>query len=33
VVFRVERHEVWVVAVVDDRRDLDTLLVVRARRG
>lgn len=33
IVFRVKEKEVWVVAVVDHRRDLDTLLLVRARRG
>lgn len=33
VVFRVEPQQVSVVAVVDHRRDLDTLLVIRARRG
>lgn len=33
VVHRVAGHEVWVVAVVDHRRDLDGLLAARARRG
>lgn len=32
VIYRVEPREVWVVAVLDHRRDLDTLLLERARR-
>lgn len=31
-IFRVEPREVWVVAVVDHRRDLDLLLSIRTRR-
>jgi toxin ParE1/3/4 len=33
VIYRVESREVWVVAVLDHRRDLDALLHERARRG
>jgi plasmid stabilization system protein ParE len=33
IIYRVTAHEVGVVAVVDHRRDLDTLLALRARRG
>lgn len=32
IIYRVEEREVWVVAVLDHRRDLDTLLQQRARR-
>jgi toxin ParE1/3/4 len=32
VTYRVEEREVWVVAVLDHRRDLDTVLQDRARR-
>lgn len=32
IIYRVEAREVWIVAVVDHRRDLDTLLHERARR-
>jgi toxin ParE1/3/4 len=32
ILYRVEQQEVWVVAVLDHRRDLDTLLHQRARR-
>ena len=32
VMYRVEEREVWVIAVLDHRRDLDTLLQERARR-
>ena len=31
-VYRIEQHEVWIVAVLDHRRDLDRLLYQRARR-
>jgi toxin ParE1/3/4 len=32
IIYRVEPREVWVVAVLDHRRDLDALLHERARR-
>jgi hypothetical protein len=32
VVYRVESDQVWVLAVVDHRRDLDGILLARARR-
>jgi toxin ParE1/3/4 len=32
IVYRVETQEVWVVAVIDHRRDLDRMLYQRARR-
>lgn len=32
IVYRVMGNEVWVLAIVDGRRDLDTLLYERARR-
>ncbi|HET7500395.1 MAG TPA: type II toxin-antitoxin system RelE/ParE family toxin [Kofleriaceae bacterium] len=32
IIYRVEPREVWIVAVLDHRRDLDTLLLERARR-
>jgi len=32
IVYRLEPGEVWVVAVLDHRRDLDALLHERARR-
>jgi len=32
ILYRVEEREVWVIAVLDHRRDLDTLLQARARR-
>jgi toxin ParE1/3/4 len=32
IIYRVEDREVWIVAVLDHRRDLDTLLHDRARR-
>jgi len=32
IMYRVEEREVWVIAVLDHRRDLDTLLQERARR-
>lgn len=32
IIYRVEAREVWIVAVLDHRRDLDTLLHERARR-
>lgn len=32
IMYRVEEQEVWVIAVLDHRRDLDTLLRERARR-
>jgi toxin ParE1/3/4 len=32
IIYRVEVPEIWVVAVLDHRRDLDTLLRQRARR-
>jgi plasmid stabilization system protein ParE len=32
IIYRVEPREVWVVAVFDHRRDLDQLLLERARR-
>jgi plasmid stabilization system protein ParE len=32
ILYRVEEREVWIVAVLDHRRDLDTLLRERARR-
>ena len=33
IIYRVEPRTVFVVAVVDHRRDLDTLLAIRARRS
>ncbi|MGN6109455.1 MAG: type II toxin-antitoxin system RelE/ParE family toxin [Kofleriaceae bacterium] len=33
VVFRIDDHDVWVVAIVDGRRDLEELLYERARRA
>lgn len=32
IIYRVEEAEVWIIAVLDHRRDLDTLLHDRARR-
>lgn len=32
ILYRVEVHEVWVIAVLDHRRDLDALLHERVRR-
>ena len=32
IIYRVEPREVWIVAVLDHRRDLDQLLLQRARR-
>jgi plasmid stabilization system protein ParE len=32
IIYRVEPREIWIVAVLDHRRDLDQLLVQRARR-
>lgn len=32
IIYRVEEREVWIVAVLDHHRDLDTLLHERARR-
>ena len=32
IMYRVEEREVWVIAVLDHRRELDTLLQERARR-
>jgi toxin ParE1/3/4 len=32
IIYRVEPREVWIVAVLDHRRDLDELLLQRARR-
>jgi toxin ParE1/3/4 len=32
IVYRVEANEVWIVAILDHRRDLDALLHERARR-
>jgi plasmid stabilization system protein ParE len=32
VIYRVEAREVWIVAILDHRRDLDSLLHERARR-
>lgn len=32
IIYRVEAREVWIVAILDHRRDLDTLLHERARR-
>ena len=32
IVYRVEPREIWIVAVLDHRRDLDQLLLERARR-
>jgi plasmid stabilization system protein ParE len=32
IMYRVEPGEVWIVAVLDHRRDLDTLLQARSRR-
>jgi toxin ParE1/3/4 len=32
IIYRVEPREIWIVAVLDHRRDLDQLLLERARR-
>lgn len=32
IIYRVEEREVWIIAVLDHRRDLDVLLRERARR-